>query len=696
MKHYVLILITLLVTCSVLQAQTIVEAHGKLRVDGTKIRDESNRIVELRGISYFWHQWSNNSAYMNDDVVKWLRDDWKVQLIRVPIGVRAGFDCNVMGTRTLAAGECEGNPGGITGKEWGYQVARRAIRAAINQGVYVIIDWHTHDIHLNEAKEFFRTMAQEFGDSPNIIYEIFNEPDFKTRSDGSTVVDETWPEIKAYAEQIIPVIRQYDPDNIIVVGTPFWDQQVDKPADDPITGDLANNVAYTVHIYVGSHDGLEGVVNYALSKGICLFATENGSTAAQFNTDANGNLWPNYWDRWDRWTDVGGVYDKNDISWVMWSLGTKYERNSMLQPGASTAGNWNYNTDLTENGRRIRNQLRRMNSIPDAPTNPPPTTTGNVTVRARGTVGGEQLEIRYQDQRVGDRITLGTSFQEYKVQVNQANGNFKVAFVNDNGPRDAIIDWLQVGSTRRQAESRSVNTGAWGNNTCGGGSFTETLNCSGYIGFGTMSSGSTGQVVIRARGTCGSETMILQVGGKDVKTWTNLSTSFTNYTYSNYSGSQNVKVRFTNDGRTGSGCDKNLVVDKITVCDQVRQAENVTRNGCGSEEWLYCNGNFDFGTVSCGSARTASGAEKGIIADAESKLSDRFNSYPNPASQELTVEGTADYQVTLYDLTGRAVMRHNHLRGRAKLDIHHLRPGLYLMKLRDADQQEVSRRLIIE
>ena len=326
----------------------------------------------------------------------------------------------------------------------------------------------------------------------------------------------------------------------------------------------------------------------------------------------------------------------------------------------------------------------------------PPSSTGNVTVRARGTVGGEQLEIRYQDQRVGDRITLGTSFQEYKVQVNQANGNFKVAFVNDNGPRDAIeVDWLQVGSTRRQAETRSTNTAVWQNNSCGG-SDSQLMNCNGYIDFGTMSSGSTGQVVIRARGTCGSETMILQVGGKDVKTWTNLSTSFTNYTYSNYSGSQNVKVRFTNDGRTGSGCDKNLVVDKITVCDQVRQAENVTRNGCGSEEWLYCNGNFDFGAVSCGSAQTSSRAKRGVENLGSAASADRFKSYPNPASQELTVEGTTDYQVTLYDLTGRAVMRHDHLRGRAKLDIHHLRPGLYLMKLRDADQQEVSRRLIIE
>ena len=329
-------------------------------------------------------------------------------------------------------------------------------------------------------------------------------------------------------------------------------------------------------------------------------------------------------------------------------------------------------------------------------TTPPPPSTGNVTVRARGVVGSEQIEIRYNDQRVGERITLSTSFQEYKVQVNNANGNFKVAFVNDNGSRDAEIDWLQVGTTKRQAETRSTNTAVWQNGSCGG-SDSQLMNCNGLIDFGTMSSVSSGQLVIRARGTCGSETMVLQVGGQDVKTWNNLSTSFTNYTYDNYSGSQNVKVRFTNDGITSGGCDKNLIVDKITVCGTVLQAESVTRNGCGSEEWLYCSGNFDFGTVGCGSARVASGKiTKEGVADTPGEWGSLLKTYPNPASGKLTVEGTADYQVTLYDLSGRSVMQHDHLKGMQQLDIRHLRPGIYVVKLRDREQREVRRRIIIE
>ncbi len=325
----------------------------------------------------------------------------------------------------------------------------------------------------------------------------------------------------------------------------------------------------------------------------------------------------------------------------------------------------------------------------------PPPATGNITVRARGTSGTEQLEIRYKDQKVGNTITLSTTFQEYKVQVDNPAGNFKVAFINDNATRDAVVDWLQVGTVKRQAENRSTNTAVYQNGSCGG-SNSQTMNCNGYIDFGSFGSTPSGKVVIRARGTCGSETMVLQVAGTDVKTWTNLSTSFTDYTYDSYSGSKNVKVRFTNDGTTSSGCDKNLVVDKITVCGTAYQAESVTRNGCGAGEWLYCNGNFDFGSVGC-SASVASGNSK-LAGDElmSTTTHEQFKVYPNPASQQLTVQGSEDYQVTLYDMSGRKVMQHKHLTGAASLDVKGIKPGLYLIKISDANQQQISQRVIIE
>ncbi|GIR30139.1 MAG: hypothetical protein CM15mP44_4220 [Candidatus Neomarinimicrobiota bacterium] len=51
--------------------------------------------------------------------------------------------------------------------------------------------------------------------------------------------------LKPYALNVISAIREIDPDNLIVVGTPEWSQRVDLAAEDPITE--YTNIAYTLH-----------------------------------------------------------------------------------------------------------------------------------------------------------------------------------------------------------------------------------------------------------------------------------------------------------------------------------------------------------------------------------------------------------------------------------------------------------------
>jgi hypothetical protein len=62
--------------------------------------------------------------------------------------------------------------------------------------------------------------------------EIFNEPE----------KDETWPQVKDYANAVIGAIRQHDADNLVIVGCPEWDQRIDLVAADPLQGQ--SNVMY--------------------------------------------------------------------------------------------------------------------------------------------------------------------------------------------------------------------------------------------------------------------------------------------------------------------------------------------------------------------------------------------------------------------------------------------------------------------
>lgn len=66
-------------------------------------------------------------------------------------------------------------------------------------------------------------------------------------------------------------------------------------------------------------------------------------------------------------------------------------------------------------------------------------------------------------------------------------GDVVVAFANDDGGNaDVRIDYVNVNGVTRQAEVQTENTGAWGNNRCGGGAPSEWLHCEGYINFGSV------------------------------------------------------------------------------------------------------------------------------------------------------------------------------------------------------------------
>lgn len=108
-----------------------------------------------------------------------------------------------------------------------------------------------------------------------------------------------------------------------------------------------------------------------------------------------------------------------------------------------------------------------------------------ITVRALGTTATESITLSVGGTEV-QSWTLSTVMTNYTVET-ALLGDVVVTFANDDGGNaDVRIDYVNVNGVTRQAEEQTENTGAWGNNRCGGGAPSEWLHCEGYINFGSV------------------------------------------------------------------------------------------------------------------------------------------------------------------------------------------------------------------
>ena len=301
-------------------AQTPVQEHGDLAVAGNRVVDSAGSPVSLAGMSLFWSNtgWGGEAFY-NAAAVQWARDDWGVQLIRAAMGVEA--------------------PGGFLSDPSNRDKVAVVVDAAVQAGIYVIIDWHSHhaEDYEAEAVAFFTDMATQYGHLPNVIYEIYNEP----LSSGNNA--DYWSDtIKPYAEAVIDAVRAIDPDNLIVVGTPRWSQDVDLASLDPITGRA--NIAYTLHFYAATHAAaLRQKALVALGNDLPLFVTEWGAVEA----NAQGSV---DYQSVAEWMDF---LCEHEISHCNWALNDKNEAASALVQGVDPSGGWSAN-EWTASGALVK------------------------------------------------------------------------------------------------------------------------------------------------------------------------------------------------------------------------------------------------------------------------------------------------------------------------------------------------------
>lgn len=294
-----------------------VSQNGKLRVDGTRLVNERGEPVQLRGMSshglHWFPQFTSAAAIRNTAE---------------------------RGANVFRVAMYTGEGGYFSQKETVLAKLTAAVDAAIEQDLYVIIDWHILSdgnpaTHTAEATAFFTDMARRYGRENAVLFEICNEPN------GGV----TWAnDVKPYAEQVIAAIRAQGAENVILIGSPTWSQDIHLAAADPVAGE---NLMYTLHFYAGTHgEWLRRRVDDCLGKGLPIFVSEWGTSRA----DGSGGV---FLDESRVWLDF---LESRGISWCNWSLCDKGETSAALKPGTAPDKTWT-EQDLTPSGQFVFSRL---------------------------------------------------------------------------------------------------------------------------------------------------------------------------------------------------------------------------------------------------------------------------------------------------------------------------------------------------
>ena len=296
-------------------SQACPSVSGQLSVQGTSLVDESGNPVQLRGVSTHGLAWF--PQYVNAEAFAQLKT-WGANVVRLAMYTAENGGYCTDGDRDALL-----------------QLIDDGVQYALDADLYVIIDWHILSDgdptqYQAQSEEFFATVSAKYAGCDHVRYEICNEPNGGTQ----------WSTVKAYAQDILGVIRANDADAVVLVGTPNWCQYLADAAADPITD--YGNVMYTLHFYAATHtDDLRGTYSAAIEAGLPVFVSEYGLCEAS----GSGAISTEQADAW------AALMDENNTSYVMWSLCNKDESASILnancdktsgftQDDLSPAGQW--------------------------------------------------------------------------------------------------------------------------------------------------------------------------------------------------------------------------------------------------------------------------------------------------------------------------------------------------------------------
>ena len=306
------------------------EVNGRLHVCGVKLCNQYDKPIQLRGMSTHGIQWY--SQCVKTASLDALVDDWGGDVLRVAMYVQEGG--------------YETNPRKFTDMMHSY------IEEATRRGIYILIDWHQlspGDPNANtaRAKTFFTEIAQRHKDKTNIIYDIANEPN-----------GVSWARVKAYAEEMIPVIRAIDADSLIVSGTHGWStfgisdgQAVTSVLNNKVN---ATNFMYSFHFYANSHkqeylDALSTVADQ-----VPVFVTEFGTQTASGDGANDFTTSQKYLD----------LMARKQISWTNWNFSDDERSGAVFKPGTCAGNSFTGTGPLKPAGVWVRERMRTPDNFP--------------------------------------------------------------------------------------------------------------------------------------------------------------------------------------------------------------------------------------------------------------------------------------------------------------------------------------------
>ncbi|MCR5742721.1 MAG: cellulase family glycosylhydrolase [Lachnospiraceae bacterium] len=390
--------------------------HGKLTVVGSNIVDKNGDIYQLKGVSTHGINWF--PGYVNKAGFQTMRDEWGINIVRLAMytaeynGYTSGGDKTALKNLVISG-----------------------VDAATELGLYVIIDWHVLNddkgstdsfFHTSDAIAFFNEMSSRYAGNDNVLYEICNEPN------GSI----TWEQCKAYAEQVIPVIRANDPDAIIIVGNPTWSQRIDLAMANPITG--YSNIMYTLHFYAGTHkDDLINRMVSCVSAGFPVFVSEYGICDASGNggiDTANADKWMSY-------------IDQYHIGSCIWSLCNKGESASLISSSCNKTSAWTA-SDLATAGTWFVTMMKGSTSGLGTTAGSSTTETTAAQTTAQNTTA-QSTTAQQTTQATTTAVSFGQD--DNQATVSGTNGSLTIAASNSSS-------WMEGSSYCRQYSVKVSNS----------------------------------------------------------------------------------------------------------------------------------------------------------------------------------------------------------------------------------------------